>query len=357
MTTNLAFKLVNGLNGDPAVYVSLPQSGDAILFDAGLLEALSNRELLKIRTVCVSHTHLDHFQGFDKLLRVNVPHFRTLEVIGPDGILKNILGKIASYTWNLLEPDQVNFIIHEVSTKGTLKSWRVTNTNDFIPVQIPSAIDTTNTPEGVARVQILHGKYLIDAITLDHGMPVCAFVLRLPDTSHVITENLIPLGLAPGPWLGELQRQISNGGQNSMIDAGGAHPFEASELAKKILSFRPGPSLGYITDIVFSAQNIARLKKLGSQISTLVCECNYQTIHQDKAFAKKHLTTRQASLIAASLGAQELKVFHISNIYGESFMESEAQAANLFAEFTAKTSAEIQKEVSNECEAYANFIK
>ena len=68
MLSSVNIQLVNGLSGDPAVYAQIGQTGESILFDAGSLDALSNRELLKIRVVAISHTHVDHFIGFDKLI-------------------------------------------------------------------------------------------------------------------------------------------------------------------------------------------------------------------------------------------------------------------------------------------------
>ncbi|MHC4600497.1 MAG: ribonuclease Z, partial [Planctomycetota bacterium] len=58
-------KLVNGPAGDPALYVELLGEGQAILFDMGRLERLKPAELLRITHVFVSHTHFDHFIGFD----------------------------------------------------------------------------------------------------------------------------------------------------------------------------------------------------------------------------------------------------------------------------------------------------
>src|SRR5690606_765956 len=102
-------------------------SGDAALFDAGSLDALSNRDLLKVRHVFVSHTHIDHFIGFDKLLRVNVPHFRSIEVCGPKGIISNVQGKLHGYLWNLLESGQVELVVRELSETGEITSARLVN--------------------------------------------------------------------------------------------------------------------------------------------------------------------------------------------------------------------------------------
>src|SRR5690606_24994441 len=107
---------------DPAVYGFFPRSGDAVLFDLGALDGLSNRELLRVRMALVSHTHIDHFIGFDRLLRVNIPHGRMIEICGPPGIIRNVKGKLDGYLWNLLEPDQLRFTVHEIDREGGVRS-------------------------------------------------------------------------------------------------------------------------------------------------------------------------------------------------------------------------------------------
>ena len=355
MNHSLSINIVNGPSGDPAVLVSLLQLGESLLFDAGLLEALSPRELLKIKVVCVSHTHLDHFQGFDRLLRVNVPHFRTVEVIGPSGILKNVLGKINSYTWNLLEPNQVNFSVHEVSKSGMVTSWKVTNTNNFEPILIAPPLSKESPSHHGARMSFSQGRYLIDTIILDHGTPVCAFALRLPETTNIDKAGLEALGLNPGPWIGELQRFVAENQTNREISTGTGQIFDAQDLAEKILSRRPGPSIAYITDIVFSQDNLDRLSPALLNATFLVCETNFQDLHRDRAFAKKHLTTRQAALIGSVIGTRELKTFHISNIYSGATAEIELEANVAFQNFSLMTRQQVTEEVAKECQAHLTF--
>ena len=354
----LSTELVNGLNGDPAVFVYLPQGGEGILFDAGELDRLSTRELLKVRTICVSHTHVDHFIGFDRLLRVNIPHFRMIEVVGPSGITSNIIGKLASYAWNLLEPDQINFIVHEVERSGVVNSAKITNTNGFVPepiVKKAKEAKITNAP--TASIPLTHDRYKIDAVILDHGMDVCAFILRLPDTTAVSKAALETLNLEPGPWIGELQRMASTKTWKGEMEIGTGSTYDAKDLAEQILIAKAGESVAYVTDIVFSEANLDRMVHTLFQVDTLVCETNYRDEHQDRAFAKKHLTTKQAALIASAISAKNLKIFHVSNIYGEEPEASESEALAFFEQLSSLPAKFLGQSLQEEFRAFEQFSK
>ena len=97
MTPLLHPYLVNGRFGDPALYVECMFERWALLFDLGDQHALSARKLLRIRDVFVSHTHIDHFIGFDQLLRILIGRDQTVRLFGPSGILETVEHKLAGY--------------------------------------------------------------------------------------------------------------------------------------------------------------------------------------------------------------------------------------------------------------------
>lgn len=57
--------LINDPFGDPGVYVDFKYRREAFLFDLGDIHLPPPRKLLKIDFIFVSHTHMDHFIGFD----------------------------------------------------------------------------------------------------------------------------------------------------------------------------------------------------------------------------------------------------------------------------------------------------
>ncbi len=88
---------------DPGLYIHLRLEGRAIVFDLGQNEALSATEMLRVSHVFVSHCHMDHFFGFDRLLRMFLARDKTLHLFGPPGIIECVAGKLRGYTWNLVD--------------------------------------------------------------------------------------------------------------------------------------------------------------------------------------------------------------------------------------------------------------
>jgi ribonuclease Z len=78
---------VNDRFGDPALYVDFLLEKRAMLFDLGDIHALPGRNILRLTDVFVSHAHIDHFIGFDHLLRLLVGRNKRLRLYGPAGFI------------------------------------------------------------------------------------------------------------------------------------------------------------------------------------------------------------------------------------------------------------------------------
>src|SRR3954447_24922661 len=108
--------LLNGRFGDPAVYVETQFESRAMLFDLGDITVLSPRKIMRLDQIFVSHAHIDHFIGFDRLLRVLVGREKTVTLLGPEGFVEHVSHKLQGYHWNLVDryPCDLVFVVTEI---------------------------------------------------------------------------------------------------------------------------------------------------------------------------------------------------------------------------------------------------
>ena len=112
--------LVNDPFGDPGLYVDFCDERRALLFDLGDISRLMPRHLMRLSHVFVTHTHMDHFSGFDRLLRVMLGRKAGIVMFGGPNFLAQIEHKLSAYTWNVVHRYEVELVIdaREIGVDG-----------------------------------------------------------------------------------------------------------------------------------------------------------------------------------------------------------------------------------------------
>lgn len=330
MTNLFQPRLLNGVFGDSGLYVRLRWERRALLLDLGDLTAQPPAELLKITDICVSHTHIDHFIGFDHLLRIVLGRDQTIRLFGPPGIIANVEGKLAGYTWNLVEGYDLAFDVHEVDNEKITVA-RFPCGARFERIDLPSSSPFTG-------VLVDDPLFRIEAVHLDHKIPCLAFALVEAERINIDPERLKRLALDTGPWLTEFKRLIRSGAPNDIVvrapcrgEAGTAfQEWRLGDLRDQIVTITKGQRLVYVTDTLYSDKNRQKIVALAQDADLLFCEAMYLEQDRDCATERHHLTARQAGLLAREANVKELVVFHFSPRYQECPEALYQEAADAF---------------------------
>ena len=308
-------RLVNGPFDDPGLYIPFAFENRAMIFDLGDISCLSARDLLKISHAFITHTHMDHFIGFDRLLRTMLGRDKTLSLFGPEGFIKNVEGKLAGYCWNLVEKYDypLTLQITEVTSQSiTMQHYRCRDR--FLPFNeaVKQSFD---------GILFEEPGFEVSAAILDHGIPCLGFSIKEHFHVNILKEGLLKLGLEPGPWLAEFKQSLyrrEDPDSEFVLPAGTeekARHFPLGKLADRIALITPGQKITYVTDVMYTPSNAEKIKALAEDSDHLYIEATFRETHRDLAAAKQHLTAAQAGRLAAAAGVKQFTVFHFSPRY------------------------------------------
>jgi ribonuclease Z len=304
-------RLINEPFSDPGVYVDFRHGRRAILFDLGDVSALSARELMRVSHVFVSHAHLDHFAGFDRLLRVCLHRPEPLHLLGPPGFPDQVAARLRSYTWNLLGADSIDFRMVVRAFEDERVGWGIEfRARDAFRGREAAAIS-------LPRGRVLDEEpFSIEAATLDHGIPCLAFALVERMRVNVWRGALERLGLPTGPWLNEAKSAVrQNRPDDTLLAVGAGRTVALGDLRAEALRVGPGQKIAYVTDAACTAENVSRIVALARDADELFIEAAFVEEDATVAAERCHLTAAQAGRIGRSAGARHLVPFHHSARY------------------------------------------
>ena len=246
-------------------------NGEGMLFDCGegsqrqMNIAGINRN--RVRKIFISHWHGDHVGGLIGLLQTvaNSESPDKIIIFGPRDT-KERLGHL--FRAISFESNRLDLEIKELNPKGV---------------------------ETIHETQ----DYYVEAAYLDHKIPCIGYSVVEKDKLRIIMSKAKKLGLKEGPLIGKLQQ-------------GKAVEFQGKKVTpEEVAEVQTGKKLTIIMD----TQPCQNAYDLARDADLLVCESAYAADLEEKAREYKHMTTRQAALIATKAEAKKLIITHFSQRY------------------------------------------
>jgi ribonuclease Z len=280
------------------------------MFDCGRLGKITNSEILSLSDIFISHTHMDHFYGFDRVIRGSITADKTIRIFGPPGIIKNVTGKIEGYTWNLIKSYKLIIEVIELNKETQKFSRAVFSAYEgFVPIY-----DKIN-----ANQLKFENDFKMDFEFFDHGITSVGYRITEPEQITVNKEKLTKKKYLSGKWLGELQSSLKNNlPRNKKIKClteYGETKKTIKELENDIIEYKKPQSITFITDIAPTFENVQTAIKFCKKSTILLIESMFTKNEISHAILKKHLTVDLAKHIFNESDSQFVNFFHFAPRY------------------------------------------
>ncbi|MGX1323081.1 ribonuclease Z [Bradyrhizobium sp. USDA 377] len=323
--------LVNGRYGDPTVYVETLFEKRSLLFDIGEIASLAPRKIRRVDQVFVSHAHIDHFVGFDHLLRLLVGHEKSVQLFGPPGLAEHVFHKLQAYRWNLVEnyPCDLVFDVSELGAENSISTTRFRLRKGF-------AAEPSVSRKTFAGVLCDEPTHQVSAAILEHGTPCLAFALQEAAHVNVWKNRLSEHGLPVGPWLLSLKKAVVERRADDHLirieEAAKADRLVPLSSLRDLVTVTAGQKIAYVTDVADTPANRAAIVALIQNADILFIEAAFADADAAIAKERAHLTTTAAGEVAREANVRRVEPFHFSPRYAG---ERERMLAEVMAAFEA----------------------
>jgi len=321
MTPSFSSYLVNDCFGDPGVYVEVRWSKRALLFDLGQNDSLGPTRLLRANDIFISHTHMDHFIGFDAVVRVALGRGKKIRLYGPPGLIDNVNGKLRGYTWNLVDGYPLTIEVYEFHEREVRQAV-FHATNGFVLSDQWARPLALHPRTGLFTV-LEDPMFTVQAVALNHRIPSFAYSLEEQFHINVNKQRLHDAGLPVGGWLKDVKRYVWEEKPDdfrftaTLFDEHRREEreFVLGDIKKQFLTLTRGQKLAYVVDARYDDENEAKIIALAKGADLFYCESPYLDVDAEKARDRYHLTARQAGIMARKAEVRDLVVFHFSPRY------------------------------------------
>lgn len=223
----------------------------------------------KVRVICISHLHGDHYYGLF-------------------GLLDSMALSGRKYQLYLIGPENLRNIIVEMG-----------RANGYPPVYPIHFISTSEVKD---RVQVYSDENLtIEAFPLEHGTPCTGFLFRTPPGLRNFRKDKVTQGI---PY--DVIRKLKKG--EDVYDENGVLLYAADEYTYQTANPR---TYAYCSDTVYLPDLPAKIRN----VDMMYHEATFSEELVEKAAAWGHATARQAALIAREANAGKLLIGHYSSRY------------------------------------------
>jgi ribonuclease Z len=321
-------RLVNGRYGDPALYIETLFERHAILFDLGDIASLSPRDVQRLDYVFVSHAHIDHFIGFDRLLRLLAGREKTINLYGPDGFVDHVHHKLRAYRWNLVDRYRCDlaFVVTEITSSRETCTAQFRLKNAFAEERIGAG----HLLDGIVLRQPM---FQVATAILEHRTPSLAFAVEEPVHVNVWKSRLVELELPVGSWLRDLKQAVIEDKPDDYSFRIGREPSGVREVKladlRNVVTVTAGQKIAYVTDAADTRANREAIIGLARNADLLFIEAAFAWADASLAAERAHLTTKAAGEIARAAEVRKVEPFHFSPRYAgaEARMLSEVMRA------------------------------
>jgi ribonuclease Z len=238
---------------------------------------LANIPITKITKILISHWHSDHTLGLPGLIQSlgASEYTKKLEIYGPKGTKSHFDHMSKAFVMDR----KIDMEIFEIE-KG-----KFFENKDFI----------------------------LESYVLNHGIETLGYNFIEKDKRKIILSKAKKVGLKEGPLLGKLQdgKEISLKGKR-------ISPDDVSKIVK-----------GKKVSIISDTSPCKSCNELSKDADLLICESTYSSKLEEKSESYKHMTSKDAALIANKNNVKKLILTHFSARY-KSTLELNEDARNYF---------------------------
>ena len=293
---------------------------------------MSPRKMLRISDVFISHRHMDHFMGFDQLLRCLLGRQKRLRLFGPSGTIAAVEHKLRAYSWNLISnyDGELVICVRETGPDGQITRAEFHGRTGFERIDVES-------PASGAGLLLDEPGFSVRSVALDHGVPSMAFALQERAQINIWRNRIEAMGLATGPWLRAFKDAVLRNENDAFpVPVEWTAPCRENppelplgKLKREIMGITRGRKIAYVVDVVWSSSNADKIISLAEEADHLFIEATFLHQEKERAAARSHLTAHQAGTLAGRARVKHFTIFHHSPRYRgrELELKNEALAA------------------------------